>query len=389
MILRAAGIKNSRVSDISRFFMVFSVWFSATTLWAGSKVVPSTPVISPRIAVLDPIDLLDNQPKGDAGTVLRTALPGSEWTLLSHDSTSRKLREYGQNPDQACNSTQCAFDIGNILQVDYVLYGTCSNFGRIDASTLKLLHIPTAQIVWVRAFESPSGYGVVREQNLAAAYAKEIGDLKVSNLDLEKTLAKKSLAVVDLSDNPQSARVFFERVCTRIYGVRRYDLMAPSELSDLLNALDINKYSIVPSLENMIGLGQKLGVGYLLYSRLYRDGKSHVYRLAFYDISAKKLVLELPPQPSQDDSKLLDYERIFFKTLAERDKSTDAPVAKVGAKKSHSTALWVSLGVLGVGGGLAAFWVESLGKGNGGKNDPISGVDEFGQPLNPPKKQDE
>lgn len=357
---------------------------------APPKGQSSSQAAPAKIAVLDLLEFADNSPKPDIGDVLRSVLPQPAWSVMSRDTLVKKLREYGQNPDQACNTTQCAFDAGNILQVEYVLYGTCTVFGKVDAITLKLMHIPTAQIIWVKAFESPAATGMVREQNLRAAFAREVAELKPAKLDIAKPPQKKSLAVIDLSDNPQVAKVFFERVCTRIYGVRHYDLMAPSELTELLNALEINKYSVVPSLENMVGLGQKLGVGYLLYSRLYRDGKNHVYRLAFYDITAKKLVLELPPQPSEDDAKLLDYERVFFNTLAQREKK-EAPPPTVVRKESKSSnkALWIAAGVLGVGGGVAALWFENWR--DGGKDDtPITpNEDIFGTPKGPPGNNEE
>jgi hypothetical protein len=387
---------SDRAYDRSRsIYRVFGIglWVAVLGLFLGqaqarTKGESSKDKGPAKIAVLDLIEFSDNSPKPEIGNLLRSVLPPSHWQVVSRDSTVKKMREYGQNPDMACNTTQCAFDVGNILQVEYVLFGSCTIFGKVDAITLKLMHIPTAQIVWVKAVESPSALGLAREQNLKSAFSREVGELNPGKLDLSKPESKKNLAVIDLSDNPQTAKVFFERVCTRIYGVRHYDLMAPSELAELLTALEINKYSVVPSLENMVGLGQKLGVGYLLYSRLYRDGKSHVYRLAFYDITERKLVLELPPQPSEEDSKLLEYERVFFNTLAERDKRETKPVASVGATKSHSKALWISLGILGVGGGLAALWVESLSKGSG-EGGPMNNADIFGLPRNPPPETDQ
>jgi len=361
----------------------------AATVFSAPKSKPES-VGPAKIVVIDPLDLNGNQVKAEVGDLLRKALPVSEWSVIPADSVSKKLREFGQNPEQGCNNNQCAFDVGNILQVDFVLFGTSTVFGRVDAHTLKLMHVPTAQIVWVNAFESPLAYGDIEQENLSRAFAQQIGKLRRENLDLSKATAKKTVAVIDLSENPQTARIFFERVFTRIYGVRHYDLMAPSELVELLGALEINKYSIVPSVENMVGLGQKLGVGYLLYSRLYRDGNKHVYRLAFYDIVAKKLVLELPPQPSEDEAKLLDYERVFFNTLAERNQYDEKPAAKAGIKpKSHfNKALWISLGVLGVGGGLAALWVGTLGN-SGSPPDPENPAGVFGFPLGPPSDKEQ
>jgi hypothetical protein len=198
--------------------------------------------------------------------------------------------------------------------------------------------------------------------------------------DLDKNKHGSSLAIIDLSENSLQSRAFLERVCTRIYGNQRYDLMSPTELTELLTALEINKYSVVPSLENMIGLGQKLGVANLLYSRLYRDGSSFIYRLAMYDITNKSLVLELPPQPSEDLVKLLDYEKVFFNTLFSKEKAGVNQAANISEGKSNK-ALWISLGVLGIGGGIAAYWVENLGKPNGTKK-VINST--FPLPIDPP-----
>jgi hypothetical protein len=159
--------------------------------------------------------------------------------------------------------------------------------------------------------------------------------------------------------------------------------MSPNELTELLTALEINKYSVVPSLENMIGLGQKLGVANLLYSRLYRDGRSYIYRLAMYDITNKALVLELPPQPSEDPIKLLDYEKVFFNTLFSKEKEEPKPVALKNGSKSNK-ALWISLGVLGIGGGIAAYWVENLRKPD---QDPGTTAPHIDYPIGPPPKE--
>jgi hypothetical protein len=132
----------------------------------------------------------------------------------------------------------------------------------------------------------------------------------------------------------------------------------------------------------MIGLGQKLGVANLMYSRIYREGKSYLCRLAMYDVEHKSAILEMPPQPSEDFNKLLEYERSFFAGLAEKEQlrshMATAPVKVVPRETSSHKALWISLGVLGVGGGLTAVWVNNLGK-SGGNSSPS-----FPDPKGPP-----
>ena len=80
-----------------------------------------------------------------------------------------------------------------------------------------------------------------------------------------------------------------------------------------------------------------------------------------YDVAGKSLVLELPPQPSEDLIKLLDYEKVFFNTLFSKEKDEPRTAAVKEGGKSNK-ALWISLGVLGIGGGVAAYWVENLRK---------------------------
>lgn len=314
-----------------------------------------------RIAVLEFVDLTDNGQKPEVTDLMRRSLTATgKWTVLARDSVAKRLGEFNINPHQGCNNPQCSFDIGNVVQAEYVLFGTSSPLAFVQAVTLKLLHIPTAKIVWTKVLEGSPSEGD-RTRGIDKAFASAAAEMSQIKPDMDKSKHGKSLAIIDLSENSPQSRAFFERIGTRIYGNPGFDLMSPTELTELLTALEINKYSVVPSLENMIGLGQKLGVSNLLYSRLYRDGRSYIYRLAMYDIAGKTLVLELPPQPSEDLIKLLDYEKVFFNTLFSKEK--DEPrtaVVKEGGKSNK--ALWISLGVLGIGGGVAAYWVENLRK---------------------------
>ena len=333
------------------------------------------------MAVLEIVDLADNQPRPEISELLRKNMRSShKWTVLDRDSIAKRLNEFNLNPHQACNNPQCGFDIGNVVQAEYVLFGTISTLTSLHAVTLKVLHIPTAKIIWTKVLQAEGISENEKMRNLDKAFSNSVSELTLIKIDQDKSKHGNSLAVIDLSENSLQSRAFFERVCTRVYGHSNYDLMSPTELTELLTALEINKFSVVPSLENMIGLGQKLGVSNLLYSRLYRDGRSYIYRLAMYDITAKSLVLELPPQPSEDLIKLLDYEKVFFNTLFSNDKVRKNTAISSGGSKSNK-ALWISLGVLGVGGGVAAYWVENLHKDAGStKKDELPTL-----PLGPPE----
>ena len=333
-----------------------------------------------RIAVLDLVEMGENQVKPEYSDILRKQFAATgKWNVIGKDSINKRLSDFNMSLHQGCNNPQCSFDVGNIVQADFVLFGTASALSPVQAVTLKLLNIASAKIVWTKVAETQAAADPERLKGLEKIFSEAVAEISKGKFNLEKTHGK-SLAVVDLSENSLQSRVFFERVCTRIYGTANFDLMSPSELGELLTALEINKYSVVPSLDNMIGLGQKLGVSNLIYSRLYRDGKSYIYRLAMYDIAAKALVLEMPPQPSEDLLKLLEYEKVFFNTLFSKGQGEQKTAAVKDGGKSNK-ALWISLGVLGVGGGVAAYWVESLRK-SGGSGDGNGG----GIPLppNPP-----
>jgi hypothetical protein len=334
-----------------------------------------------RMAVLEFVDLTDNSQKPEISDLLRRTLSATgNWTVLARDSVAKRLGEFNINPHQSCNNPQCSFDIGNVVQAEYVLFGTASPLASVSAVTMKLLHIPTAKIIWTKVLEGEGSSEGERQRSLEKAFGAAAAEIAKVKPDMDKTKHGKSLAVIDLSENSPQSRAFFERVCTRIYGNPAFDLMSPTELTELLTALEINKYSVVPSLENMIGLGQKLGVSNLLYSRLYRDGRSYIYRLAMYDVSGKSLVLELPPQPSEEIIKLLDYEKVFFNTLFSKEKDAPSTAVVKDGNKSNK-ALWISLGVLGIGGGVAAYWVENLRKTDKG---PGSGNQSIPFPKDPP-----
>ena len=362
------------------------LWLPIWAYSADSKAVKTdTPPKSNHLAVLDLVDLADNQPRPEITAALRKALSaGDKWMVFSRDTVLKKMAEYNVDAQQGCNNSQCSFDIGGYTQADYVLYGTATFVAEMQSVTLKLLSISTAKIVWSKVLEFHGADGEKTEA-LDKTFAAAAEEMSSAKLNVDKDHPRKSLAVLDLSENSLLAKVFFERISTRVYGSQRYDLISPSELSDLLVALDINKYFVVPSLENMIGLGLKLGVGSLIYSRVYKDGKRNIYRLAMYDVGTKSMLLEMPPQPSEDLSKLMDQEQTFFNTLFEAPEDKPAPVAVKPTVKSNK-ALWVSLGVigaLGAGGGAAFYWVENLKKPD---TKPPTSV-HYVAPINPPVDQ--
>jgi len=283
----------------------------------------------------------------------------------------KKLAEFGVPANQTCNNPQCSFDAGGYLQAGFVLYGTYSPIENMRyAVTLKLLYVPEGRIAWNWVGEVsgavPGGVsawtGVV--DGLVRSAKKE-------KLLLQPAGQRRSLALIDVSENAYPARVFSEQVITHVNGLVRYQPISASELSELLSALGINKYSMPPSPQNMIGLGERLDVSGVIYVRVSREGGNYSSRLAMYDIQKKAAVLEFPPKPSPGFDKVLEYEQAFFSELEgkERERAKeDARHPVVSTLKSASSGgrtnlpLWISLGVLCVGGGLMILWVEGLKK---------------------------
>ncbi len=344
--------------------------------------VKDTATTTRHLAVLDLVDLNDNQVTVEPSEWLRHSIAAAgKFKVLPRDTMIKKLGDFNVPANQPCNTEQCGFDAGNYLQADFVLYGTCSPIPQSQslAVTLKLLYVPKTLIVWTWVGEIQGGTAPANMASVDQQFMDIADTMKSAKLTLEKPINRRTLAVIDLSDLSFASRVFSERVQTRIDGYPQYDPLGQAEISDLLSALGINKYAVVPSLDNMIGLGQKLGVSELIYSRIYRDGKNYLCRLAMYDVEHKAVVLETPPESSEDFNKLLDFEHDFFVKAIAKDKiSAPAPVAKVAPTGSSHKALWISLGLLGLGGGAAVLWVENL------KKTPASNTVQFPAPLSPP-----
>src|SRR6185295_15516276 len=154
-----------------------------------------------RLAVMDLVDLNDNQIKAEPTEWLRRSLAAAgKFKVLQRDTMARRLSEFSVNLSQPCNNPQCSFDAGNYLQADFVLYGTYSPLPQTDAVTLKLLYIPKAQVAWTWVGEiqtgGPGGDRIGAWQHQFAQVAKAMQD---AQLVLEKPKVRHTLAVVDLS----------------------------------------------------------------------------------------------------------------------------------------------------------------------------------------------
>ena len=336
----------------------------------ASGAMPSgSSVFSKSVAVLDLVDLKDNRVKPSISEGLRQALNVRNFKVIPYNTMVKKVSEFGWVTGQPCNNTQCGFDLGGYLSSDFVLYGTYSSLENVSAVTLKLLYVPQGRIAW-------SWAGEVRvneakpDKDPAVAWQEPVqllGEAASGGLlELAKSSEHRSLAIIDVSEKSYLSRIFSERVLTHVEGLKRYEALGPSELGELLSAMGINRFAITPSPQGMVGLGQQLGVTALVYANVYREGSSYLCRLAMYDIEHKTAVVEFPPMSAQDFGKILEYENEFFSKLFAWEKEQgkedlrlqSAP--SISADHRSNKVLWISIGLLGLGVVIAAFWVVSL-----------------------------
>ncbi len=270
------------------------------------------------LAVLDPVDLHLLHADPDWGDFMRRGFGANpNWKVIPRDTMMSKLKDYGVDTRVVCHEFQCAFDAGNILSAEFVLFWSVTGLDDLYAYTLNLVHVPTSQTVWSkvgdirkRQLGSPSG---ALEASLKQT-AEWLGPDKVRTGRRDKL---GQLTVLDLSAAGSTpARVMAERVATHLYASRNYDIMGKKELDELLSALGIDKAAFLPSDSSIYAIGGKMGISHLVYSRLLatRNGGLQL-RLALYDIGSRKLVRERLSQSTQDFRKLLQFEESFFSSL--------------------------------------------------------------------------
>lgn len=288
------------------------------------------------LAVLDPIDLHILKADPDWGDFLRRGFMGNPgWKVITRDTMITKMKDYGLDTKVPCHEFQCAFDAGNVLSAEFVLFWSLTSLDDMYAYTLNLVHVPTSQTVWSRVGEVSKrqlGSPGAAMESALAQIGDWLGPDKVRTGRREKL---GQLTVLDLSAAGSTpARVMAERVTTHLYSSRIYDIMGKKEQDELLTALGVDKAAFVPTDSSIYQLGTKMGISHLVYSRLLatRDGGMQL-RLALYDVASRQKVRERPSQSTQDFRKLLQFEESFFSSLFQTPGSADAGVSDGGRKR--------------------------------------------------------
>jgi hypothetical protein len=299
------------------------------------------------LAVLDPIDLHIMKPDPDWGDFLRRGFTANRgWRVITRDTMIAKMKEYGVDTRAPCHEFQCAFDAGNILSAEFVLFGSITSMDDLYAYTLNLVHVPTSQTVWSQVGEVSKrqlGAPGAAMESALAQIADWLGPDKVRTGRREKLGQSTVLDLSAAGSTP--SRVMAERVATHLYSSRNYDIMGKKEQDELLAALGIDKTAFIPTDSSIYQLGNKMGISHLVYSRLLatKEGGMQL-RLALYDIAARRKIRERPSRSTQDFRKLLQFEESFFASLFPSPGSQEA----AGTATVRKRWTWA-----GAGAGLA------------------------------------
>ncbi len=295
------------------------------------------------LAVLDPINFKNQKVDSISGGFLRSSFSTNpKWKTLTRDTVNARAREYKYDLKIPCYEIQCAFDAGNILSTEYILFGSVTELQNHIAYSMNLMHIPTFQIVWTKVGdadgwnirEGQSSYlqeikTVIEALNPDSLNRKDMFDNTGKNnslkIDPEKfdQRGKKSLAtVLDFSEKENMAgRILSERIAAQLYGTKKYDLMGKKEMQELLAALEIKKGEFKASDSSLVWLGSKMDITHLLAMHIGEDELNSEnamqirMQLSWYDIAQKKKIAESPFQSFKSIQDILVMEDQFIKDL--------------------------------------------------------------------------
>ncbi len=289
---------------------------------AGAVPVAETPRNSDALgsrtslAILDPVDLSQAKPLPQAGEFLRNAFSkGERFRPLSGAETEAKLRVYKWNTGRPCHEFQCAFEAGNVLMAEYILFGTLTPLDGLTAYSFNVLDTQTGRVVESmvgHASRSPLEPGSDPSLEHLAAFA---ASLDPSRFAAEPKAGQGLIAVLDGNPGSPESRVIAERIGTHVHGFRTHDLMGQAELKELVDAMGIPLGSLAASDTGLIALGARLNVASLVRSKLEQGERGRRLELALFDIAGKRRVRSWTSSPSRDFRDILQFESRFFQTL--------------------------------------------------------------------------
>jgi hypothetical protein len=300
------------------------------------------------------------------------------------------MKATGLSPDSACVEFQCAFDAGNALQTEFVLFGTSTSLPDLRAFTLDLVHVPSSQVVWTRIGEIPPkrAKGQAKQERnedssglvVEAPLQSVVAELDPAALDLRKRPSMGSLGIMDAGRPSAHSRVALHRALSYAYASRSYDLIGPTEMEAQLSALGIRggpEASASPTgpgsspgfggsgnlnataylHDDMLSLGSAMDVRYLLWTKVDHEGPGYAMDLALYDVSARKTLRYWPAADTADFRSALRTEDRFLSVLGAhaQPSAPAAPVASGNLKTVGKVVAIATAAAVGISFAILAY----------------------------------
>ncbi len=266
----------------------------------------------PTMAILPLVNLKSEQPLPELTKRLRSTLQKLQsFNIMDIGTQNKKLIEYNHDLSKPCNSKECAFELGGLLETNYILFGSASRFNDMGLVTIKILDLKESKIIWSRALTSHHKRTAI--ENTFVTLYKELIQTDITTI---RNNSEKTLAVLDFSENSLQSKILFERILTHAYKFGYADVMSPEEVKEMITALDIKKETVLNSIETILTIGENLGVSAVLYTNLSTTGINLKHQIALFDVTEKSVILSMPPLPKASFTDVLFMERHFFTSFS-------------------------------------------------------------------------
>lgn len=334
----------------------------------GMSRASGAPSARPSLAILDPVDLSGEKALPEAGEALRKAArKAGRFQTLPGPETAAKLREFAWNSGRPCHEFQCAFEAGNVLMADYVLFGTLTPLEGISAYTFHLLAYRTGRVVEAVVGHVAGGAREPGGDPALARLADVAAALDPARLDSRPRPGRGLIAVLDGNPGSVASRALAERAGAHIHEAGAHDLMGQAELRELVDAMGIPLATLAGSDSGLLVLGARLNLACLVQSKLEQEPRGQRLELALFDIAGKRRVRSWTSQPTRDFQEILRFESRFFATLRDwpeggGDGFPQGGVAAKGRTRWGRTVL--GLAGMTAAGGLGTLAYASRRKAN-------------------------
>lgn len=302
---------------------------------------PATASQLPKLHLVGPVQLNSNQVILPLAQTFREVLRSQgKFEIVSLDQTQEIYNKYGLNYNKPCFEFTCAYDAGNVMQAEYSMYGSISTLQDYYVYNFVLIKLANTKVVWSKVGEVR--FGVGKDENyesLVHQFTLIAKDLVPVNQTAAKN-TKGLLGFLDVSIENDYSKALLHRLTTQAFKTGDYDVVAQSEMKYLLESMEVKPAELSPIPSNMLPIGSKLGLDFMVYSKLSQEAENFKLHLSLYDIKNQKLVRDWPYQ-SNNFRSLLEFEDKFFTTL----QKSEIPTGLSNSSKKKKIIKWSVGGV--------------------------------------------